>query len=1403
MADYDTSVGVQLYDDFSKIQSELPKLIAKLNELKTVLGTISGIKIDSRQIANMTSQVNKLVSNLNGIKDIKNVFNEMNKSLNGINSTNIKSMREEIAKLKQQYKSYIDTLNKNNGTSIKNSNIQNKTPYNSTLNANDLYGTKNQNIISYIRQMNEGISSIDKNARNTKRSISDMFSIGKMYFFFNYAKQMFRGLGNIITSAMDFTETENYFARAMGNMYDRAMEFQNKLTEMYGMSANTMMNAQASYKNMIGSLGGLSDEMAYKLSETVTKMTLDFSSLYNVDFESATQKFQSALSKQVRPIRSTSGYDITQSVLGATASSLGIDRSISQMNELEKRLLVILTLMQQMRNSGAMNDFSRTIEQPANQLRILQEQLQEVGRWIGSVFYGTIGAILPYVNGFVMAIKELVKTFALFVGFEIPDSSGTTGTILDNYGDSIDNINSGISSAGANTDKATKKAKEWKNVLMGFDVANVLPDQSSSDSGSSGSGGAGGTGGMSVDPRILDALNKYKYLFDDIHMKAIDIRNELLKWADIAGKAINENIFKPIQNSWKKYGPSTIKNWKDSFDDLQHIASGVFDVVGNKWKPFFSSASDLFFSLLDTASLVTSTVTSFFRNVWDSGGNYFLEGIFDLSTSFIKLATAINDEFIKPVVSGFKNTFGVVLGKILGTVLGMLGKFMTALSKLVTWISKNTTAVKLLGTALTTAFTVIQIGKISQLWNSMSNGLSITQKLTRLFVEHTKIGEKLFLAYADGSGKFNILKNAWNSGLGVVRNFLTNLSNMINKTDLAVVSTDALTTSTTSMTLAQKLCATATGVLQTALSFLAAHPLVAVGLAVGTVVTGLMAFSTAQGNAKRSIEDCSEEIQQQYEDFKSLSEGIDSAKDSMQSQIDDTNVQVELIQKYIDKLHEMEDEDGYVKNIESAKTLISEINGILPDTVSITEDGKVAWQKSNEQIQKSIELLKQQAKQQAYQEVYIESLKAQIQQEQKLNEAKEKLNDLYEQAEASYNEYLESFENGTRRYDEQKLSYDEYIESLKNGNTELSDQITLVNEMQGEFDKTSQSVSYYSDKLDEAVESIGQTTEATKEMSASTEKAYENIGKSGQKEIGKVISSLKDYDKKIDETGKKQEKNSDKQIKTYQKERSLKLLELTKMADDYGLTYDQIIDLAQSKGIDLSEQEQSTMKAILEVYKNGGKNAGDNYIDRLTQEINNGKSDTINSAVSNVNSANSAISKLPLSIKSVVESATSKAKTVVSNAQKNIGNINIKSTVKEAANAKTAGKNAGKSFKNGFSSVLSTIQTTINGVTSLIGSIRLFASGGFPDVGQMFIAREAGPELVGTMNGRTAVANNYQIENGIYRAVRQAMLEGKAYEKGGDLYITIQNEDGSKIEKVIKNYNEYMKHTGGKGGFII
>ncbi len=61
-------------------------------------------------------------------------------------------------------------------------------------------------------------------------------------------------------------------------------------------------------------------------------------------------------------------------------------------------------------------------------------------------------------------------------------------------------------------------------------------------------------------------------------------------------------------------------------------------------------------------------------------------------------------------------------------------------------------------------------------------------------------------------------------------------------------------------------------------------------------------------------------------------------------------------------------------------------------------------------------------------------------------------------------------------------------------------------------------------------------------------------------------------------------------------------------------------------------------------------------------------------------------------------------------------------------------------------------------LTSIL--INGFASGGYPDTGQLFLAREAGPELVGTLGGRPAVANNGQIETSMTNAVYPAVYNG-------------------------------------------
>ncbi len=91
-----------------------------------------------------------------------------------------------------------------------------------------------------------------------------------------------------------------------------------------------------------------------------------------------------------------------------------------------------------------------------------------------------------------------------------------------------------------------------------------------------------------------------------------------------------------------------------------------------------------------------------------------------------------------------------------------------------------------------------------------------------------------------------------------------------------------------------------------------------------------------------------------------------------------------------------------------------------------------------------------------------------------------------------------------------------------------------------------------------------------------------------------------------------------------------------------------------------------------------------------------------------------------------------------------------------------------------------------------------YAQGGFPSVGEAFIARENGPELVGTIGRKTAVANNDQIVSGIESGVYRAMMMANATRQGGSQTIRIINEiDGDVVgEKVIQYHNGKVLQTG-------
>lgn len=94
-----------------------------------------------------------------------------------------------------------------------------------------------------------------------------------------------------------------------------------------------------------------------------------------------------------------------------------------------------------------------------------------------------------------------------------------------------------------------------------------------------------------------------------------------------------------------------------------------------------------------------------------------------------------------------------------------------------------------------------------------------------------------------------------------------------------------------------------------------------------------------------------------------------------------------------------------------------------------------------------------------------------------------------------------------------------------------------------------------------------------------------------------------------------------------------------------------------------------------------------------------------------------------------------------------------------------------------------------------------YAKGGFPDTGEMFVAREAGPELVGTIGGHTAVMNNNQIvssvSDGVYQATLAAFSQVFGRTNGGNSTNVEVYVGGKQVtDVVIKEISRRKRATG-------
>ena len=363
------------------------------------------------------------------------------------------------------------------------------------------------------------------NVGNLNPKGGGLFGLAKIGFTIHSVRQLGRFMGDLVQAGSDYNETLNLWQVAMRNNLDTADQFINKMQKAYGISSKTLMNAQAVFKNMIGSLGQISDATAYALSEALVQMSADYASLYNRTLESAFQNMQSMLAGQVRPIRSA-GLDMTETTLFMFYQQLGGTKTMRQLNRTEKQLLSILAVYKQMGSAGALGDMTKTLNQFANQSRMMTEYWQELKTWSGLLIKDLIdqSGLLVHINALLITATEIVKAFAKSRG--VGEENFLTGFF--------------------ETAEATNDAvDELQGKLLDFDKFRSLEGASVSP--------------LAIDEKLLEAITGYSSKIDQAQNEAEKLA---LTWLEVLGFtkdangefSISESNLDSISNTFKTIG---------------------------------------------------------------------------------------------------------------------------------------------------------------------------------------------------------------------------------------------------------------------------------------------------------------------------------------------------------------------------------------------------------------------------------------------------------------------------------------------------------------------------------------------------------------------------------------------------------------------------------------------------------------------------------------------------------------------------------------------------------------------------------------------------------------------------------------------------------------------------------
>lgn len=484
------SVFFDINSDVSSSVQSLQKLSETLNSLNNIL-TIGTQKINSftKSIQSLSSintmQIQAIINNLNQINNFK-ASTELNKLANSLESVGNLAPKinvKVINQLGQSTKSLNNNISGLPSTINATTNALNGLPTNLKRAANQVDNLSNKN--SKIQTTSNLLSGLSKS-----------LSFGAIAIAI---RGITNSIGKFVNLSNDYIENLNLFNVSLGNMADTAKEFVNNFSTVLGVDPSPVMR-YISIFNTLAEGFGIADEEAYKMSKNLTQLSYDMSSFLNIPIEEAMQKIKSGFSGEIEPMRAV-GVALDEASLQETAYALGIDKKVSAMTRAQKSELLYYQIMT--RTTKMQGDMARTLIQPANALRILQQEFTQLGRAIGNIFIPILMAIIPYVQVVVKWLTAAAQAIAHLFGFEIDTSAW--GSVTDTTAD----ISSGIDDIG---DSANKTTKELKKMLAPFDELNVIDFGNDKDSGSGSDSGIGTGGSLGIPLPDYDAtqgaLNK-------------------------------------------------------------------------------------------------------------------------------------------------------------------------------------------------------------------------------------------------------------------------------------------------------------------------------------------------------------------------------------------------------------------------------------------------------------------------------------------------------------------------------------------------------------------------------------------------------------------------------------------------------------------------------------------------------------------------------------------------------------------------------------------------------------------------------------------------------------------------------------------------------------------------------